>query len=194
MSVIYINAIQVEDCGNGLFAIHLPSRELSKEERAFMAKMFPNLGDRAYQVLEQEALLTALADQEQIITKEEPLNGGPSSTYSQPKPAPKKSKPVVQSTDYNGWQNMQLRLKNLPVVTMECDCEDSGALYYDVTASDIAGKLRELGFTSIKCDHISMTPLSSIREANTLTNVTVCIPEKFSQDIQVLVVPKVTVK
>lgn len=48
------------DYGNGLVGLDIPVRELTNEERTMIASLFPNLTDRAYTLLAQEALLSAL--------------------------------------------------------------------------------------------------------------------------------------
>ena len=67
MGLIYIKAEQVEDCGDGLFAIQLPLRPLNDEERRVISNLFPRLADKAYEILEQEALLDSIADPATIV-------------------------------------------------------------------------------------------------------------------------------
>ena len=62
MGIIYIKAEQIEDCGGGLFAIQIPTRILTDDERNVISELFPNLADKVYEVLEKEALVSAIAD------------------------------------------------------------------------------------------------------------------------------------
>ncbi len=56
---LFIRAISVTQVGDGLFQVELPSRELTEPERELLRKLYPNLTDRAYDLLETENLLSA---------------------------------------------------------------------------------------------------------------------------------------
>ena len=70
--MIQIRAISVTDNGNGTFDIELPTRELSNTERDTIRKLYPNLTEKAYELLAQEELLSALATPEDV--QKEPDN------------------------------------------------------------------------------------------------------------------------
>lgn len=61
VGLIQIKALAVIDNGNGTFGIELPERELTREDRQFLAKLYPNMLEKAFDLLNQEALLESIA-------------------------------------------------------------------------------------------------------------------------------------
>lgn len=70
MGLIYIRAEQVEDCGNGLFAIQLRTRPLTDEERAVIQNLFKYMSDQVFELLDKEALMDSIADPATIVPAE----------------------------------------------------------------------------------------------------------------------------
>ena len=56
-----IKAEGVDDNGNGTFTLKLAGAAVSNEDTKVLARLFPNLGEAAYRLLNQEALLASLA-------------------------------------------------------------------------------------------------------------------------------------
>lgn len=192
MSVIYINAIQVEDCGNGLFAIHLPLRQVTEDERVTIARLFPNLSDKVYEVLEKEALIDSLADPAAIIQKDEPKKVKKAGKVSSVEPVASYSPPSVHP--------IALKLRRLPALTIECDVmhSDHELLTYPVNEHDITNRLSDVGVYDIPAGWVKIgTPDGGpITQANMLTEVTITKPGStgFTECIQVLTVAKQPVK
>lgn len=74
---VYIRAQSVEDCGNGIFVLHFEERYLTDAERETIAKLYPNLTERAYDLLAQEQLVESLAQPEEVRKAKETRNGMP---------------------------------------------------------------------------------------------------------------------
>lgn len=64
---IYIKALNVINHGNGTYAIELPHREMTQEERTTILRLFPRLSEQAFTILEQEALLDAVAGPADVV-------------------------------------------------------------------------------------------------------------------------------
>jgi len=76
---VFIRALSVEEVGGGVYKIEVPERELTQQERATLTGLFPNLTERAYQLLSQEALLEAIATDSDVnaaMSCETRANGG----------------------------------------------------------------------------------------------------------------------
>lgn len=69
MGVIVIKASRVEDNKNGTFSIEFPSKELSKADHEAMDRLFPNLKEAAWGLLNREALLSLLATDAETMAK-----------------------------------------------------------------------------------------------------------------------------
>ena len=61
MACVMIKADGIRAMGNGFFEVNLPSRELTFEEKTFLSQVFPNLIERAYDLINQEILLSSIA-------------------------------------------------------------------------------------------------------------------------------------
>jgi len=59
---LILKATQVTDNGNGTFNVTVPGRELSQLERKAIQGLFPNLSERAYELLQQETLLGCIGN------------------------------------------------------------------------------------------------------------------------------------
>jgi hypothetical protein len=59
--MIHIKALNVSDNGNGTFSIELPERPLSNDEQQLLERLFPNLGEEVFRLLNKESLLASLA-------------------------------------------------------------------------------------------------------------------------------------
>lgn len=59
-TMVMVRTNRARDYGNGLIGIEVPVRSLTDAERAMLADLFPTLVDRAYQLLDQEALLSVI--------------------------------------------------------------------------------------------------------------------------------------
>jgi hypothetical protein len=58
--VVLVRAIRVHNYGNGIVGIEIPSRQMTDEERNLLHNLYPHLVDKAYELLNQEALLDSL--------------------------------------------------------------------------------------------------------------------------------------
>lgn len=58
---VHVHAESVEQVGRGLFAVHLPVAELSREDALVLERLYPDLIDQAYGLLNKQAVLTAMA-------------------------------------------------------------------------------------------------------------------------------------
>lgn len=65
MARIVIGAMQVLDLGGGFYEVEVADRPLTPEQRTLISTLFPNLYDRAYGVLEQEAILSSVLSSEE---------------------------------------------------------------------------------------------------------------------------------
>lgn len=54
---IFVKAKEVLDHGNGTFEIVIEPRPMTEEQRKVLHELFPNLTERAYDLLEKELLL-----------------------------------------------------------------------------------------------------------------------------------------
>lgn len=87
---VFIRAEGVYDCGNGIFRIDLPMIPVSDKEREMIHSLFPNLSEKVYETLEQEALLQAITnpDASKVIdTKPVPVSKNkkkPANGYEEP--------------------------------------------------------------------------------------------------------------
>jgi hypothetical protein len=89
---LFIRADQVLDCGGGVFRIEFPETSLTDEQRKVLRELFPNLSDRAYTLLDQEAMVRSLLDPEEA---EAHMNRGDRSPDPQPvRKLPKMGKPT----------------------------------------------------------------------------------------------------
>ena len=66
INVIFIRATTIEDMGNGTFRVEMPGIELSNEDRKFIEKLYPTMADKAYELLDKEALLNSVASPSEI--------------------------------------------------------------------------------------------------------------------------------
>jgi hypothetical protein len=66
--VIHVNiaAQAVHDNGNGTFTIRLIGKPLSESEQKMLIALFPTLTEKAYDLLDKEVLLSALATEAQL--------------------------------------------------------------------------------------------------------------------------------
>jgi hypothetical protein len=58
---ISVRATRVTDNGNGTFDLEMEGAQLTVEDRKILEQLFPNLTDKAYELLNKEALLNAIA-------------------------------------------------------------------------------------------------------------------------------------
>lgn len=88
MARIVIGAVQVLDLGGGYFEVEVADRPLTPEQRVLISTLFPNLFDRVYGVLEQEAILASVLPPEEAHAVHDAMKPG-----DVLKPVAKKNKP-----------------------------------------------------------------------------------------------------
>jgi hypothetical protein len=59
---VHVNATNVVKVAENVYRIEFPAREISDAEREVLRNLFPNLTDRAYQLLDQEAMLNIVCE------------------------------------------------------------------------------------------------------------------------------------
>jgi len=57
---IRVNALGVEEIGDGKFLLSFRARRLNEDEHSLLRRLFPLLSEQAYRLLTQEALLASI--------------------------------------------------------------------------------------------------------------------------------------
>lgn len=57
---VVVRAKGIDDLGDGLFGIQIEGRDLTTQEHEVLRRVFPNLMERAYDLIGQELLIAAL--------------------------------------------------------------------------------------------------------------------------------------
>ena len=60
MNMVFIQTPRVHIYGDGIVGIEVEGRDISAEERDLLHRLYPNLVDRAFQLLDQESLLGSM--------------------------------------------------------------------------------------------------------------------------------------
>jgi LytS/YehU family sensor histidine kinase len=71
---VAIKALEVTDNKNGTFFIILEGQAMSSEEKKIFERLFPNLSEQAYELLNKEALFASLAKESDLTAPETKTN------------------------------------------------------------------------------------------------------------------------
>jgi hypothetical protein len=74
---VHVKALQVVDNENGTFSIQLSATIPTTEQLKVLEGLFPNLIDKAYELLSREALLAAMATPTEVLTPPSDYNNSP---------------------------------------------------------------------------------------------------------------------